>query len=82
MGATSLGRRQGYGAKALTDIAEAEKVLPERGPMSPVELVVTLQEQGYRADANPRRMVAALKNSVRRYSGHFSVGGDGRWSVE
>jgi hypothetical protein len=64
---------------ALTEIAE--QVLRERGPMSPVEVVVMLQVQGYRADANPRRMVAALKNSVRRYSGRFTVGGDGRWSV-
>jgi hypothetical protein len=63
----------------LTDIMD--EVLRERGPMSPTELVVMLQEQGYRADANPRRMVAALKNSVRRYPDRFAVGGDGRWSV-
>jgi hypothetical protein len=68
-----------YGARALTDIME--EVLRSRGPLSPQELVVTLQEQGYRADADPRKMVAALKNSVRRYPGRFAVGVDGRWSV-
>jgi hypothetical protein len=68
-----------YGAMALTDIAE--QVLRERGPMTPVELVVMLQEQGYRADADPRRMVAALKNSVRRYPGRFVVKTDGRWAA-
>jgi hypothetical protein len=47
-----------YGAMALTDIAE--QVLRERGSMTPTELVVMLQEQGYRATADPRRMVAAL----------------------
>jgi hypothetical protein len=64
---------------ALTNIAE--QVLRERGPMTPTELVVMLQEQGYRATADPRRMVAALRNSVQRYAGRFSVALDGRWSV-
>jgi hypothetical protein len=68
-----------YGAMALTEVAEI--VLREHGPMTPAELVVNIRESGYRADADPRRMVASLRQSVRRYPGRFEVGDDGRWSA-
>lgn len=68
-----------FGSKPLTEVAEI--MLRERGPMQPVELVIAIQETGYRAEANPRRMVAALRSSVRRYPGRFTVGDDGKWSA-
>lgn len=68
-----------FGGKALTEVAEI--VLKECGPLTPVELVVAIQDRGYRADANPRQLVASLRNAVRRYPGRFQTGQDGRWGV-
>ena len=42
-----------FGPKPLTEVAEI--ILREREPLTPVELVVAIQDEGYRRDANPRR---------------------------
>lgn len=67
-----------FGSKSLMDVAEI--ILRDRGPLTPTELVVAVQEAGYRDDANPRRLVAALRSSVRRYPGRFNVNG-GKWGA-
>ena len=68
-----------YGAMALTDIAK--KILRESGPKTPTELVVAIQEHGYRDDSDPRRMIASLKNAARRYPERFKTDDKGRWAV-
>lgn len=68
-----------YGSTPLTDVAES--FLRDRGPMTPTELVVAIQESGYRPDANPRRLIAALRTTAQRYPERFLRGDDGRWSA-
>jgi len=68
-----------FGAMALTDVAES--ILRECGPMTPVQLVVVMREKGHRADADPRKLVATLRQAVRRYPGRFTVETDGRWKA-
>jgi hypothetical protein len=59
----------------------AAHVLRERGPMRPVEIVLAVQELGYRADGNRRTMLVGLSQALKRHSGRFSLGVDGRWST-
>jgi hypothetical protein len=69
-----------FEAMPLTEVAEL--ILRECRPMTPVELVVAFQEPGHRTDANPRQLVATLRNSVKRYPGRFAVEQDGRWTLQ
>ncbi len=68
-----------FGAMPPVDLAE--QILRERGPMKPAELVVAIRETSYRADSNPQKLLAALRNAVRRYPRRFVVGVSGRWPV-
>lgn len=59
----------------------AALILGEAGPLRPVEIVVALQERGYRRDANPRILANSLLAALRRCSRRFSCGEDGRWGL-
>lgn len=56
-------------------------VLGECGPLRPVEIVVALQERGYRREANPRILANSLQAALKRCSGRFACGEDGRWGL-
>jgi hypothetical protein len=64
---------------ALSMPDAVETVLRERGPLRPAELVVAIQEQGYRSDANPRALLTSLKQAHKRNADRFSIGADGTW---
>lgn len=66
-----------YRAMPMTDMAE--QVLRECGPMRLHELVVAMQESGYRPDAEPRRLAASFRWSAKNSPDRFSRGEDGRW---
>lgn len=68
-----------YAAMPLTEVAEV--ILKERGPMRLVELVLAMQQAGFRKDADPRRLMQSLRWANKRYAGRFQVGEDGRWEM-
>lgn len=67
-----------FGPTPLTDLAE--QLLRERRPIMPTELVVVIQESGFRPDATSRQHLGA-KNSGSALSKRFPKDDDGRWSA-
>lgn len=59
----------------------AEYVLKDRGPLRPVEIVLAVQELGYRADGDQRTMLSGLSQALKRYKDRFALGADGKWSA-
>lgn len=66
-----------FRAMPMTDMAE--QVLRECGPLRLHELVVAMQDRGYRPDAEPRRLAASLRWSAKNSQDRFTRGEDGRW---
>lgn len=66
------------GAEVMIDMAE--KVLREHGPMTPLEVVVKMQERGYRPKSDPRRLVGWLRRAANTYQGRCVVRDDGQWT--
>jgi hypothetical protein len=66
-----------FAAMPLTEVAEM--LLRERGPMRLTELVVTMQQAGFRRGAEPRQLMQSLRWANKRYPGRFEVGEDGCW---
>jgi hypothetical protein len=58
-----------------------ERVLMEKGPLTPVEIVVALKESGYKPHDDPRSMLRSLMDSFKRNRKRFSRGEDGRWTA-
>jgi hypothetical protein len=58
-----------------------EVILGECGPLRPVEIVLALQERGYRREANPKILANSLQSTLRRCAGRFTLGDDGRWQL-
>jgi len=67
--------------RAMPATEMAENILREVGPLRLAELVVAMQERGYRADAEPRRLAASLRWSLRQNPSRFQRGDDLRWTV-
>jgi hypothetical protein len=67
------------GPRPLMEVAEI--ILREKGPLTMPELVVAIKAAGCRPEADPRRLLGALRQSVRRYPARFTAGDDGRWSA-
>jgi len=66
---------------AAMSIADAAAVvLEESGPLTAVEIVVSLKERGYRADADPRMLLRTLQYSFKRNRGRFVRDGS-RWAT-
>jgi hypothetical protein len=59
----------------------AEYVLKDRGPLRSVEIVLAVQELGYRADSDQRTMMSGVSQALKRYKDRFRLGADGRWSA-
>ncbi len=68
-----------FAALSLSDIAE--QVLRESGPLRAVEVVLAVQEKGYRPDADQRSLLNNLSQAFKRNGHRFAVGTDGRWSA-
>jgi hypothetical protein len=65
-----------HGTRTLPEVAA--DTLREFGPLTAVELVLALQARGYRTDANPRTLYAAIKTSLRRNKQFRQDGG--KWT--
>lgn len=59
----------------------AELVLRERGPLRVVELVVALQDRGYRADCDPSVLANSVSKSLQYHPERFHKGRGGRWGI-
>jgi hypothetical protein len=71
-----------HGPLASVSIADAvEYVLHERGPLRPVEVVLAVQEFGYRPDADKRALLGTLAQAYKRNKHRFAIGDDGKWST-
>lgn len=68
-----------FGAMSLVDVAEL--VLRDAGPLWPTELVLTIQERGYRTDADPRKLLNSLQTSLKRNRERFVCDEDRRWGL-
>jgi hypothetical protein len=69
------------GPLSALSIADAtETVLRSRGPLKATELVVAIQEQGYRSGANPRKLLNSLKQAYKRNGHRFAIAADGKWA--
>jgi hypothetical protein len=70
------------GPLAAVSIADAaERVLRDKGPMRQAEIVLAVQENGYRPDANRRTLYGTLTQAFKRNKHRFAVGTDGKWSA-
>jgi hypothetical protein len=70
------------GPLATVSISNAmESVLRELGPLKPVEIVLAVQERGYRPDSNRRVLLGTLSTAFKRNSDRFQQLDDGRWST-
>jgi hypothetical protein len=65
----------------LTLIAAAERVLREGKPLRIAELVIELQDRGFRADENPRRLGVSIRSSLTYHRARFVKDRLHRWSV-
>jgi len=67
-----------YGALPMTDVAA--DIIRDRGPLNGAELIVAMQERGYRTDVDPRSLYGVLESSLtrsplfRKDSGKWTVG--------
>lgn len=66
---------------AMSLTGAAELLLQERGPLRLMELVILLQQAGFRPKADPRRLIQSLRWANSRYPGRFTEGDNGRWAV-
>jgi hypothetical protein len=57
-------------------IAELLKVSP---PMRPVELVIALQDRGYRERDNPGKVLNAIRKALLDNPDKFTQDAEGRW---
>ncbi|MCI0379107.1 MAG: hypothetical protein L0215_15975 [Gemmataceae bacterium] len=69
-----------YGAQSLTEVAA--DVLRASGPLRVAELLVAIRERGYRADADPHKLLTSLVSDLKRNPGRFRRDKAGRWSVK
>jgi hypothetical protein len=73
---------EAVGPLAAVSIADAaEIVLRDRGPLRQAEIVLAVQENGYRPDANRRVLYGTLSQAFKRNRHRFAVSADGRWST-
>lgn len=67
---------------ASLPLSEAtQHVLEERGPLNAAEIVVTLQEQNYRPDADPRILLRSVREVFKRNRSQFQRQDGGRWGA-
>ena len=65
----------------LTLVAAAERLLLEGKPLRIAELVITLQERGFRPDANPRRLGVSLRSAFGYHRHRFICDRFYKWTV-
>lgn len=73
-----VGRPRTYKSKGTTTIGVAERMLRESGPMSLVELTLSVQATGHRATDDPRVISRTLLSSLRDKA-RFRQDEAGRW---
>jgi hypothetical protein len=67
-----------FGSLPMSDVSAV--LIREKGPMTAVELVLAMQERGYRAETRPNLLVRSLGTTLKRNRGRFRVV-DGRWGL-
>jgi hypothetical protein len=65
-------------ALSLSDVAE--QVLREAGPLRAVEVVLAVQERGYRPGADRHSLLNNLSQAFKRNGHRFVIDTNGRWS--
>jgi hypothetical protein len=64
----------------MTTAEVAELILGERGPLRSAELVVLMQERGYKSTADPQQLLNAVKLAIGRQPQRFVANGP-KWSL-
>jgi hypothetical protein len=68
-----------FGSMRMADVSAI--LIGERGPMTAVELVIAMQQRGYRPEANPNLLVRSLATTLKRAKGRFRADDKRRWRV-
>lgn len=65
----------------LTAVKAAETVLRELGPLSLVDIVLTIQSRGCRYADAPRAVMNAVRTGFRYHHDKFTQDAEGRWGI-
>ena len=68
-----------FGSAPLSDVAAV--LIGERGPMTAVELVILMQERGYRAKTRSKLLLRSLGSTLNRARDRFVRDEKQRWSL-